>query len=801
MTVSSYVPSDASVSPPRISVPLHRRIPLVVWLAALYLLAHLPFLAPSLEDYDSLNFGLALYDYDIGKNQPHPPGYPVYIAAGRAALAIVRAASPGIDSIRADGMALSGLSAVAGAIALAGAWWLFALLNGMGRSATTGTESIAAGSSVAGSRVAQSRAALWSAMVLSAAPLFWTTGLRPMSDMPGLALAMVAQALLLYAVVHSDASQRRAGRAFVAGAVVMGVAIGVRSQAVWLTAPLFLIALAVCRARGVVWLITRPCAAVVLAALVWAVPMVVSVGGLSRYLGGLGAQAGGDFAFVDMLWQDPTVRHLARALKETFIAPWSVPSLACVVLLLAVAGSARVAIRNRSVFALVIAAFAPYAIFHLLLQDTPTTRYALPLLVPVAYFAGAAADAVKRGAGWLAGVVTVAALAVSVPPSVAYGAEGHPAFRALHDMLAASRQGMPGGVFAHHALGRTLEVVAAKSLPVTESKLRYEWLGPVDYWRMGGTRPVWFLADPGRTDLTLVDPQSRRDVTSYRWAVAGRREFGGARPINADWYRIAPPGWFAGRGWSLSLEAGGVTVADQVGLDRRPIDAYVRRRTEPAWILVGGRDLAAPTSRPSVIDLAIDGRTVESWRVDPANGANFLRVIALPDGVADGPGAYATLTISARADGGDGPPPPIAIRQFDLQSAPTLMYGFGDGWHEEEYEASSGRRWRWTSERSVIQVVPPQAVELRIRGESPRKYFDSAPTVRVRAGDREIAVLRPDDDFEWRVPVPADAVQSAAGAVSIEVDRVYLPGKVEGTSDARRLGVRLFDVALYPLLH
>ena len=792
MTVSSSGPSDPSGLSSPASVPLHRHIPVVVWLAALYLLSHLPFLAPSLEDYDSINFGLALHDYDIGKNQPHPPGYPVYIAAGRASLAVVRVLVPGVDAIRADAFALSGLSAVAGAMALAGAWWLFALLNGIGGGAT----------SVAASTSARSRVALWSALILAAAPLFWMTGLRPMSDMSGLALAVVAQALLLYGALHAGGpDRRRARRAFVAGALVMGVAIGVRSQAVWLTAPMFLFALVAGRAHGIVWLVTRPCAALAAGVLAWAVPMVASVGGLSRYLASLGAQAGGDFAFVDMLWLDPTARHLVRAVKETFIASWSAPPLAYVVLLLAVAGFARMAMRNRSALVLVIAAFGPYAIFHLLLQETVTTRYALPLLVPVAYFAGAAADATKRWAGLIAGVVTAAALAVSVPASVAYGAQGHPAFRALQDMLAASRGDMPGGVFAHHALGRTLEVASARSLPVTESRLRYEWLGPVDYWRAGGTRPVWFLADPGRTDLVLFDPQSRLDVTQYRWPVAGRREFGGTRPINADWYRIAPPGWFAGRGWSLSLEAGGVTVADQMGLDRRSIEAYVRRRREPAWILVGGRDLAAPTSRPSVLDLAIDGHSIESWRVDPAASANFLRVIALPGGVPDGPGAYATLTVSAKADGADGPPPPVAIRQFDLQSAPTLMYGFGDGWHEEEYDASTGRRWRWTSDRSVIQVVPPQGVELRMRGESPRRYFDSAPTIRVRAGEREIAILRPDDDFEWRVPVPADAVQSAGGTVTIEVDRVYLPGKVEGTSDARRLGLRLFDVALYPLLH
>ena len=42
-------------------------------------------------------------------------------------------------------------------------------------------------------------------------------------------------------------------------------------------------------------------------------------------------------------------------------------------------------------------------------------------------------------------------------------------------------------------------------------------------WTTGvtaGAAPVWFLADPKRTDLALIDPQSRRDVTRYRWSVA-----------------------------------------------------------------------------------------------------------------------------------------------------------------------------------------------------------------------------------------------------------------------------------------
>ena len=35
-----------------------------------------------------------------------------------------------------------------------------------------------------------------------------------------------------------------------------------------------------------------------------------------------------------------------------------------------------------------------------------------------------------------------------------------------------------------------------------------EWLELVKYWNEGGTGPVWFLAEPRRTDLALVDPAS-----------------------------------------------------------------------------------------------------------------------------------------------------------------------------------------------------------------------------------------------------------------------------------------------------
>lgn len=36
-----------------------------------------------LDEWDSVNFALALDDFDVAKHQPHPPGYAIYVAAGK----------------------------------------------------------------------------------------------------------------------------------------------------------------------------------------------------------------------------------------------------------------------------------------------------------------------------------------------------------------------------------------------------------------------------------------------------------------------------------------------------------------------------------------------------------------------------------------------------------------------------------------------------------------------------------------------------------------------------------------------
>jgi Protein O-mannosyl-transferase TMEM260-like len=748
----------------------------ILLIAAIYLAAHVAYLTPSLEDIDSINFALGLRQFDVASHQPHPPGYPVYIALGRTSQAVLRLVGPSLDNVRLESLALAIWSALAGAIALLAVYSIFTSLE---------AETV----SPHGSPRHGASAAVWGTALLAASPLFWIAGSRPMSDMPGLAAALVAQALFL--------KGRTDGQALVIGAVVAGLAAGIRVQTACLTLPLLALALVRQRRMGVWWMASRPLLALAIGGLVWAIPLIVFSGGVDSYLHALGSQADEDFAWTGMLWTTPTPRRLLFALWETFVLPWESIPLGIVVGVLAVAGTVIGVARRRYAVLCLALAFGPYAMFHLLFQETIHVRYAMPTLPAMAWLVVSAASGARAAAPAVSALLVAAALWYAVPTGVAYGQEAHPAFRAISAMKAAAGTSS-AVVHAHFSLRRPLQV-AGDGMSIVEPRRSYEWLGLVDYWRGGGHAPVWFLADPRRTDLALIDPQSRRDVTHFGWRVADRPELSGTRPQAADWYRFNPPGWFAGEGWGLTPEAGGIAQASRTGVDHRPIEVLVRRRPGPMHLLVGGRHFSVAGDPPVVFALSIDGRPIETWKVDPRpGGVNFLRFLDLPEGLPPGGPDYATLTMTARAEPASRPTPQVAIRQFDIQSSGTLISGFGEGWHEAEYDNATGLSWRWTSGRSILRVSPPQAVVVRLRGESPLKYFDVVPTVKIRAGDRIVGELRPGADFEWTVNIPADAVRSADGAIAIETDRIYLPGEAEGTSDSRQLGLRLFQIDVNP---
>ncbi len=73
---------------------------LVGLLAVVSLAAHLAVLPPTLEDLDSVNFALGVRHFDVAQHQPHPPGYPIFIALGKLGTAVLARAGVATPEVR-----------------------------------------------------------------------------------------------------------------------------------------------------------------------------------------------------------------------------------------------------------------------------------------------------------------------------------------------------------------------------------------------------------------------------------------------------------------------------------------------------------------------------------------------------------------------------------------------------------------------------------------------------------------------------------------------------------------------------
>lgn len=80
----------------------------LVLLVLLGFLLRLLFLSPYLEDWDSVQFALALENFSIVNHLPHPPGYPIYVLFGKLFSLI----------FRGDNLALTMLSATLGSLTI-----------------------------------------------------------------------------------------------------------------------------------------------------------------------------------------------------------------------------------------------------------------------------------------------------------------------------------------------------------------------------------------------------------------------------------------------------------------------------------------------------------------------------------------------------------------------------------------------------------------------------------------------------------------------------------------------------------
>jgi hypothetical protein len=745
-------------------------------LAVIFFIAHLLFLPSALEDVDSLNFALGLHDFDPTKHQPHPPGYPVFMALGKLTRAVVPS----------DPKALALLGAIFGALAIFPLMKLFENLERLDRVPAEARSAKAGPSSIV----------RFATIVAIASPLYWFNALRPLSDIPGLALTLAAQAALATAFVRQRVNPERtpqaladSGQMIVLGAFLSAIAIGMRSQAIWLTLPLLLLVLLQRAGRGAAGALLGSAMTFSIGVLLWLVPLVFASGGLRAYRAALTAQGGEDFSGVDMLYRNPTARRVAFSLLETFIYPWAASPLGWIMFGLTAAGMIALLWRAPRA-ALVIATLGvPYLVFHLLFQETVTTRYALPLIPLVAFLAVYGLHALVRQmqrpdltvpAGVAA--IVVWSLVPTLPAARLYAREGSPAFAAIRDLHNALRAEPAAAIGMHQGLARSVQTQDFGSAQVLKSPPMREWLELAAYWRSGNTAPVWFLADPARTDIELIDPLSRKLRAHYVWHFPREKFMSGVRPDIVDLIRIdSPPGWFAEEGWHLTSE----TLNMSEHLRRHEGTAYVRSRPDAALLVIGGES----TGAAGEVSLVINDRLLDRWTV-PA-GSTFFKRIPLPPGTLASGSAFSTLVASYAAP--DGNPGPVRLTQFTVEPPDVVFFVQHAGWNEIEYSRELQRRWRWTTGKATTFINSGgRDVTVSITGESPLKYFGAPPNVVVRAGSDVLATASPSSDFQLDVKVPAAVLQEADGTITIETNATFVPHERSGSADRRTLGLRIF---------
>ena len=210
-------------------------------------------------------------------------------------------------------------------------------------------------------------------------------------------------------------------------------------------------------------------------------------------------------------------------------------------------------------------------------------------------------------------------------------------------------------------------------------------------------------------------------------------------------------------------------------------------------MIVGGRNLGGGGTPAARLTLEGASGRIDSWEVAPGF---FFRHVQFPAGALAGDG-YVPLRLSAVAADDSGREVRVSLEQFDLQSTGTSMLGYVDGWHEPEYNPSTARAWRWMSERARLLVKPVgRDVTLTVAGESPLRYFDRAPAVRVLAAGVEVSKFSPTADFTQDVLLPAKALRLSGGLVVLESELWFTPAERGESADQRHLALRIYSVTV-----
>jgi hypothetical protein len=374
--------------------PLRRVSPAALGGFVLVALVRALTLPRTLWEMDEVLFARAVDRFDPLGFQPHPPGYPLLVGLGKLF-------NLAFHDPFASLIALSLVSSLVGYWALVGAFRRIC-----GESDPPGDAE---------------RVAVAGALLFELSPAMLVQGPLPMSDPP--ALMFLALALLAAVVLRQKNGSFRAAVGLGAAA---SAAVGCRPQLALAVLPMLAMALWQApgwRRRG------EALAAFALVSLLWFVPLLVATGGSRGLLAyemkqasyvaahdATGARAG------------DTTRHVA---KRFIFHPWGQKGTALPVLAAALTGLVALALRRdrrdrQAAAALPVAVLtaAQLAVCLTVMDPADAVRYALPVVLGVAFLAAVGVQALARRAKvpaalWLAPAAVAAAAIVYAWPLLA----------------------------------------------------------------------------------------------------------------------------------------------------------------------------------------------------------------------------------------------------------------------------------------------------------------------------------------------------------------------------------------------
>jgi hypothetical protein len=543
--------------------PARRTSPAALAGFALVALARVLTLPRSLWEMDEVLFARAVQRFDPLGHQPHPPGYPLLVGLSKLLNLVFHDPFTSL-------VALSVISSLVG-------YWAL----------------IAAFRRIAGGPDAE-RVAVAGALLFHLSAAMLVQGPLPMSDPP--ALMFLSLALAAAAILREGGGTWSA----VALGACASAAVGCRPQLALAVLPMLAVALgqtAGWRRRG------EALAAFTLVSLLWFVPLVVATGGIHGFLDYQTKQA----SYVAV--HDATTAR--RACTPHFVGkrflthPWGRKGTALPVLALAVAGIVALSLRRRAAaLPFAVLAAAQLAICLLVMDPADAVRYALPVVLGVAFAAAAGAQALARlakrpAAVWIVpAVVSAAAILYAWPVLAVRSRTLSPAVSAVRW---ARRNVPPKSVF----------LVGEDMAPYAAYLLKGFDLQPVEEgFHHAAHRPnaqAWLFAEgesrwPGAVTFRWPESDAYHKLTRDHYRVVS------LSPIPLDHRFQSVRGVYA---WEPSL------------LDPRwrwlDADAILRifpRRTTRAVVVRLGLDLSAPfPSNTVTVSINGDpGKTVEIAR-------------------------------------------------------------------------------------------------------------------------------------------------------------------------------------------